>query len=382
MVKRICEMCGKEFNSNSKTAKFCCRNCYDTFRKTHGSTKDIICPICGKVFHQARSGQKFCSNNCKSKSQETKKECTCDNCGTLFKRKISDLKNPTNHFCSKKCKIEYLGWSNEEIRILKSNFGDKSYKEISKLLPSGKSWKAIKSKARTLGLTESRKWSESELDILLGNYSVKPMSEILDMLPNRSVYAILGIARKYGLKSYFYNNHIYSSTEDEYIRSNYLTKTNEEMAIYLNRSPGGIAQHMLVLDLHRPTEIAGYENLVNYVRCKLASWKNEVRKSMNYTCSVTGQKSNIVVHHIRGFNLLFSETISLLDFPVLEDFSLYSQDQLDDFMDCFLDIQESYGSYTCVTESIHKEFHQKYGYGNNTEKQWKEFVNNYKKQSA
>ena len=250
------------------------------------------------------------------------------------------------------------------------------------MFPSGKSWKAIKSKARTLGLTESRKWLEGELSILLNNYPTKPMSEVLDMLPNRSIPAILGAARKYGLKSYFFNNHVYSATEDDYIRSNYLIKTNEEMAAYLNRSPGGIAQHMLVLDLHRPTEIAGYENLVNYVRCRLSSWKNEVRKSMNYTCSVTGKRSNIVVHHIRGFNLLFSETISTLNFPILEDFSLYSQDQLDDFMNCFLTIQESYGSYTCVTDGIHKQFHQKYGYGNNTEEQWYEFINNYKNQLA
>lgn len=102
-----------------------------------------------------------------------------------------------------------------------------------------------------------------------------------------------------------------------------------------------------------------------------------MREERNYTCEITGSKSNIIIHHIRGFNLLLEECIDILSFPMYDDFSLYSQEQLDDFMKSFLELQESYGEYICISESVHKEFHRRYGYGDNTLEQWNEFIKNY-----
>ena len=95
---------------------------------------------------------------------------------------------------------------------------------------------------------------------------------------------------------------------------------------------------------------------------------------------IYGVRSNIIVHHIRGFNLLFDEVIEMLEFPLYEDMSMYNQTQLDDFLDTFLNLQEYYHQYVCINEEIHKEFHKIYGYGNNTQEQWNEFINKYYKQ--
>jgi hypothetical protein len=68
-----------------------------------------------------------------------------------------------------------------------------------------------------------------------------------------------------------------------------------------------------------------------------------------------------------------------MDFPLYEDFGLYTQEQLDDFLETFLELQEYYGEYVCITESVHKKFHSIYGCGDNTKEQWEEFVKNYNK---
>ena len=61
----ICENCGKEFNSDCKTARFCNRSCYDNYRKENGKLKELICPICKKPFRQKYSKQIFCSVECR-----------------------------------------------------------------------------------------------------------------------------------------------------------------------------------------------------------------------------------------------------------------------------------------------------------------------------
>lgn len=76
-----------------------------------------------------------------------------------------------------------------------------------------------------------------------------------------------------------------------------------------------------------------------------------------------------------------AETIELLNFPLYEDLDLYSQVELDLFIQTFLDLQEYYGEYICITEDIHKLYHSIYGYGDNTREQWDEFVNNYYNQN-
>ena len=62
-------------------------------------------------------------------------------------------------------------------------------------------------------------------------------------------------------------------------------------------------------------------------------WKMNVREINNYTCCVTGKKSNIVVHHCRSFNLLFQETIDNLGFEIKDKFSEYNDEELELFVE-------------------------------------------------
>lgn len=377
--KHICVNCSNEFESYFEDAKFCGKDCYKEYRQLNRQTKIVVCPICNKDFLQERIGQVFCSNECKHKSTENRVECVCEHCGIVFKRIKSEVDKNQRHYCSNECRMNAMFWSDEDTNILINNYKKLSYKEMSdnNIFSVHKTVDEISRRAIYIGITLSRDWSNEEIDILKSNYSVVSMKELLDMLPNRTRPSVLGKARSYGLKSKFYLTHMYSEQENEYLRNNYLFKSNEELAKELNRSVQGISEHLWTLDLHRPTEIDNYKTLKKYIRTRLVPWRDEVRELNNYTCALTGVRSNIVVHHIRGFNLIFRETIENLNFPIHDDISKYNQNQLDEFLREFMEVQENYKSYICINEDVHKLFHREYGYGGNTEEQWNEFVNKY-----
>ena len=73
----------------------------------------------------------------------------------------------------------------------------------------------------------------------------------------------------------------------------------------------------------------------------------------------------------------FDETLEILDFPEYDIFNQYTDEQLLLFVKTFLNLQEFYHAYVCITEEIHKLFHKEYGYGDNTEEQWNDFTNKY-----
>lgn len=377
----ICENCGAEFKPRSKDTRFCSRKCYEANRQTNRKTKIVVCPICNKDFLQKRPEQIYCSNECKAKVAEDRIECVCEHCGVIFERKRSEVNKNQRHYCSNECRMNGMFWSNDDTQILIDNYGKLSYKEMSEnhIFSVHKTADEIRRRAGYIGVASSRDWSDGEIEILVNNYDKVSMQELMNMLPNRTKPSILGKARTMGLKSKFYLTHKYSDEEIEYLKNNYLLKSNEGLGKELNRSPQGIAEHLLVLDLHRPTEIDNYKTLKKYVRTRLIPWRDKTRELNGYVCALTGAKSNIVVHHIRSFNLLFYETIENLRFPIYDDISEYNQNQLDEFLNEFLEIQENYSSYICINEDVHRIFHKEYGYGNNTEEQWDEFLNKYYK---
>ena len=382
MAKRACKckMCGKEFESYDKNSQYCSRSCYIDYRKENGKLKDVVCPICQKTFRQTYPNQVFCSVRCRAKATEDKLECTCEYCGKVFSRIRSEVEKNKHHYCSNTCRMNAMYWPLEDVEILKENFGKIKYKDMVNLFSRYRDVDEIKRKAISLGLTSSREWSKEETDILIYNYSNKPMSEIMKLLPNRTRSSILGQARTQNLKSFYYLSRKYTEEENNYLKENYLTQNNKELAEHLNRNESGIAQHLLALSLYRPNDRSGYDDLADYIRGRLIMWKNQVKRNNNFTCALTGVRSNIIVHHIRSFNLILDEAIHQINFPIYNNINNYTDEQLNQIFDTFYNLQESYKNYVCLTESVHKQFHSIYGYGNNTEEQWKEFVDTYYKQ--
>ena len=374
MENKTCEFCGEIYKPQYKGSKFCCRECYDKHRYNNMKRKYVICPTCGISFLQKRTNSIFCSTGCRIKSTEKRRTCKCEYCGKEFERIVSELEKNKHHFCSKDCKLNGTGWTKEEDNILIKNYGKLSYKDMTRLFNRKKTADMIKSRAAYIGITNSRIWTKEDIDILVNNYSNITFSELQSKLPHKTRASIIGKARTMGLYSLFYKTHKYTKYEEDYLRDNYLNLTNLELSNNLGRTENAISQHLLVMGLRRPSEKYVYDDLNRYVRARLTPWKNNYRKAKNYTCEISGVRHNIIVHHIRGINLLLSEAISNIDFELKKDMSEYSEDQLNSLFNEFIDLQEYYKEYVCVTEKIHKDFHKKYGYGDNTAEQWREYI--------
>lgn len=384
-ITNICLYCGIEYQTGKSTAdtnKFCSRECYDSYRKENSKEHEIICKQCGKLFMTSRDNQVFCSKKCSGKNQRNRVECICKNCGIKFERKKSEVEKNKNHYCSIDCKLNDIKWSQHDLNILRQHYNKIDNKTIQKMLSKYWSINAIRAKAQLLGLTKSRIWSKEEEDLLIEIFPTKTMNEVLSCFPKRTFCSIMGKAHALGLISKFYNDKKYTDDDLNLLKENYLNMTDEELSLKIsgNHTPYGIHQRLCSMGLYRPYEIKkdGYLNLSRFVRQRLSMWVKDVREFNNYTCCLSGSHSNLVVHHCRGFNLLLDETIDILNFPIKENFVDYSDEELILFVDKFLEIQDYYNAYVCIAEPIHKLFHKEYGYGDNTEVQWEEFVTNYR----
>ena len=382
MTKK-CLYCGSDFtveNSIKDIQKFCSMECYCKYRNLKVKYETKICKECNKEFKTYHHNQKYCSYECSSKANQKRDLCLCDNCGKTFYRIKSEVYKNKKHFCSKECMYEFMRWSEKDIEILRKHYRVIKNKDIQQMLSKQYSIQAIRGKAQAIGLGKSRLWTHEEEDIVYKLYDKIPMNQLLKLLPNRTYVSILHKARSNNLSSYFYTSRTYSIDDIKYLSENYLEKTNEELARKLGRSPTSIAQKLWNLNLYRPMDIVkdGYKNLNNFVRARLHNWKAEVRELNNYTCCITGEHSNLIIHHCKSFNLLMQETIDILNFEIKDSFSEYTDEELNCFLDTFLNLQSYYNEYVCITETIHKLFHKHYGYGDNTMEQWNEFVERYK----
>lgn len=377
-TKVKCMNCGKETKRSASSKShnnFCCYDCFVQYTRIHSLNQDKTCPICGKIFKTSHIPQIYCSYQCMGIAKQKRSICQCDNCGKEFERVMTTINKGKNHFCSKECSFEYYGWSKDDIGTLKKYYGKIPTINIQSKLSKYYSYGAIKRRALELNLGSNPFWSDEENELLINNYSYKTIEDVMLLLPNRTKLAIIGHARSLNIKSYSYLKSRYTKEEETFIINNYLKMSNVELASHLNKSVESICKRLVILGLVRPYCLT---NINTYIRRRLEDWKKKYKESCNYTCAITGSRSNIVVHHIRSFNLLIKETIDILDFQLKDDPNDYVPDELDEFTELFMEIQESYGAYICITESIHKLFHKEYGYGNNTEEQWEEFVTNYR----
>lgn len=175
----------------------------------------------------------------------------------------------------------------------------------------------------------------------------------------------------------------WSKEDEQILLDNYGKLTYAEIALLLNRnikyhSIGRKAKAMgLVEYTQRVKQSDCYKQLCHYVRNRLRTWVCLIKERNGYKCAITGVESNVVVHHIRSFNLIIEECIGLLNFDIDKNLDEHSKEELNKFVNVFFELQEYYGDYICISEDLHEKFHCMYGRGDNTREQWNEFILNY-----
>lgn len=263
---------------------------------------------------------------------------------------------------------EQYNWTDEELQILKENYSHGNIEKLCELLPN-RSYKAITTKAKRCKLKTREYWTKEEQEYLKENYHTQSMDEIVKHFSYRSRNSIIAQAAQLNLTS----SSKYNAYEVQFIIDNWRQMTDKEMAILLHKSHRGLAVKRVSLGLYREKEQSSYEDLSTYVRKNNLEWKKMSIQNCNYKCIITGQRFDDI-YHIHGLNLILDETLEELNMDIKPTMDDYSQEELTAILKTFRIIQNKYPLGACLTKEIHMAFHNKYGYGNNTQVQWDSFI--------
>ena len=234
---------------------------------------------------------------------------------------------------TKACKLHIkrnsYGWSNElRQKVINMYQTGYSIPEIREAIGYCKSESAIYTMLSKRHIGKNFAWTDEEVALLCEAYSQRTKEELCALLPRHGWPNIKWKAHKYGL--------LHKSWIDR--------MTNPD-----------------------------YRDLSEYLRSLNSTWKADSAKACNYRCVITGQRYD-VIHHIVGFNVIIAETLESLGYEDVKPFHAYTDDELQIIGDTMLQVQASYPLGACMTKEQHLRFHSIYGFGNNTEAQFNEFI--------
>lgn len=273
--------------------------------------------------------------------------------------------------CSLKIRKNNFYWNDDDINILIKNYNaDTSIKEIAKLLNNKFTPEAINTKAYVLGLKKVFSWTTDEIDILIKYYENTSIQTMQQLLPNRKKEAIKKKANNLGL-----NNRFWKHEEKQFLISEYKNYTDLELANILNKTEDGIRGKRDRLKLIR-LEPGTYNYLSEFIRTRNIEWKKDSARQCKYKCVITGERFN-AIHHLYGMNLILDEVFKELNMNYKLSYDDYSSDEIEIIFNKFIEIQARYPLGICLKKDIHKQFHDLYGYGNNTPDQFYKFIQDY-----
>lgn len=260
-------------------------------------------------------------------------------------------------------------WSEDDVNYLVLHYGKDDVNDIANVLK--RSVSSVKSKAQKIGLIIHERWSDEELKILKEYYPIKTVDEMMQLLPKRNRKTIIMKACDLKIKSSIR----YSDKDKEYVIAHYKEQTDKEIANVLNRNSGGIMFLRYRLGLFKQTEYSCLNSFKNVFRDCINDWKYRSMEKCSYKCVVTGGEFNHI-HHLYSFASICQETFESLNIDLTKPFEEYESD-MEQIINEFRQIHNSYPLGVCLSEEVHIEFHKKYGNKNNTPAQWEEFIKSY-----
>ena len=311
------------------------------------------CKNCGKEYYSKKKTSKYCSIGCRRADKNV--EMVCDYCGKNFlvgngEYRFKKDRGQKGFFCSKECA--------DKAKITsKTNVCEYCHKEYTIFNCFSDIQKFCSRECYRKYCDENRKY-DSRICPRCGK----------EFYPQRSESKFC---------SHQCANNDFTPVEIEYIIKHSYTQSDRKTAGALNRSICSIRRKRRESGIYREINTALIDGLSSYIRHKLRPWKKQVLKNNNYQCYLTGETKDVVIHHCRSIDILTKETIDEMNFEIKDSIKDYSKDELELFFNKYMEIQERYKHYVCITKSIHREFHGEFGYGNNTMEQWEKFCQKY-----
>lgn len=265
-------------------------------------------------------------------------------------------------------------WFTErEDRMIREHYRDTPIDEFIRLYCPNRTKSSIVTRAYKLKVSKRGNWTEEEDRIIRQNYYSLPMSELSKLIPNRAKSAIHCRIRQLGLSGA--PMYKYSEEDIEFVRENYLSMSDAELGKCLHRNANSIKSMRKKHKFYRRlrTENTHYAYFDSYAHQHNSEWKLESARRCGYKSFFTGKGFNHI-HHLYSKNLIIKETKEILNIKETDDINEFSKEEKSLFLETFYKVQAQYPFGICMEEEYHKEFHKKYGYGDNTPEQFIEFV--------
>ena len=194
-------------------------------------------------------------------------------------------------------------WTDEEIEYVNKNYVSMPLEEIEKKLQYRHSIDAIKTKAnKYLGFVSDKYWTDEENSILIKNYSNLPVDDVCLLLPNRTREAIINHATVLGIKGFITTNFRWNEEEDKYLIENWNDKSDNEIALALNKTRQCVKSRRCKLGLFRcRKDYRNYESFDKFLRGQIWDWKKESMIQCDYRCVISGEK-DFQIHHLYPFS--------------------------------------------------------------------------------
>ena len=264
---------------------------------------------------------------------------------------------------------------NEDKILLDGIHNKMTVAEIQKNIP----WRtvsSIQSRLEQISDNKRRYWTNVEDDLLKSVYEILPLDETVQLFPNRTRNSIITHATKLGLHAYV-DTKYYSEQEEAFILNNYQNMNDDEIASVLGRSKSSIKNHRALMGIYRTQKCnTNYENVSIYVRKHNKQWKQDSMMNCSFRCIITGKRFD-EIHHLVSLNTILQNVYYNLNInQETFDINAISEQERDQFMQSVYEEQSKYPLGVCLCKDVHCQFHNQYGYGNNTIEQFIEFTHN------
>jgi len=117
----------------------------------------------------------------------------------------------------------------------------------------------------------------------------------------------------------------------------------------------------------------GVSSLNKHLRACILDWKKRSMKKCNYKCIITGERFTNI-HHLIGFDYIRDEVLKESNLDLRDEINKYNNNELKLLEDICIKLHEETLFGICLCKEIHKLFHDNYGYGNNSVRQFIEFI--------
>ena len=238
-------------------------------------------------------------------------------------------------------KRDFIWWTKEEENKLKNIYLDNSWDFLLKEFPDCTKT-AIRAKANELGMVKVPNWTKEEDEILIKHYELDDKETMLEKI-DRSWLAIKIRAAKIGLTRKW---NYWTEKEIKLLQKICKTEQWDKLESDLDRSLSGIIFKSQELGLYKKISKSKIIQEFSRRNAEYEKWRIDVFEKDNYKCALTGEKNDIVAHHLNGYD----------DFP---------------------EQRTEINNGITLCKRIHICFHKKYGFGNNTKEQFNEFKNKY-----